>query len=467
MFTAVYTLRDQQWTVKNNQFDITLLNIIRESQKIIVLLCTPKNAFRELGVNNGGWNEGLIKLLFTEDSVNQILAIPLCASQSRDEIFWPRTSSGIYTVKSGYGISFHDYFNEHGSKKDKERLHANWKLFCRKRLWNLLGPQPWKILLWKIMTSSLPVGSEFAKRDLNWAPSCSMCNNAGDTVESLDHLFRDCPLSSRIWAGSELGINVSHLPTLDVRDWIINWVDVRDWIINWVLYLSGLEDGVNLVLSFLAILVSLWSLRNNIRFRGEAFNPNVFFIKARQLIKDVLQANDKSNNAPLHPPGFEDGAPGSSSDNDIDFQMLREGRPFYCIGSFSPCAMIRIYVDASWKKPCPAGFGWIAFGPEGDAIYEGYLCGRAESPLQAEALGVKEAIAWARQEGFLHIELSSDCLSLLTQWMGNQTMHHLIKGILQDISLISSVFHCLCFSYVRRDCNSKAHALAKKAMSLF
>ncbi|XP_074300778.1 uncharacterized protein LOC141632098 [Silene latifolia] len=248
---------------------------------------------KDICVNNGGWNEGLIKLLFTEDSANQILAIPLCASQSRDEIFSPKTS-GTYTVKSGYGISFQDYFNEHGSKKDKERLHANWELFCRKRLWNLPGPQPWKILLWKIMTSSLPVGSEFAKRDLNWAPSCSMCNNAGDTVETLDHLFRDCPLSSRIWAGSELGINVSHLPTLDVRDWIINWV----------LYLSGLEEGVTLVLSFLAILVSLWSLRNNIRFRGEVFNPNVFFIKARQLIKEVLQANDRSNNAPLHPLWF-------------------------------------------------------------------------------------------------------------------------------------------------------------------
>ncbi|XP_074318481.1 uncharacterized protein LOC141655293 [Silene latifolia] len=212
-------------------------------------------------------------------------------------------------------------------------------------------------------------------------------------------------------------------------------------------------------------VVSIWSLRNSIRFRGEVFNPYVFFTKTRQLIKDVLQANDKSNNASLHPPGFENGVPGSSVEDDIDYQMLCVGRPLYCIGSFSSFPMVRIYADASWKKSCLADFGWIVIGPEGETRYEGYLCGRAESPLQAEALGVKEAISWARQEGILHAELSSDCLSLLMQWMGKQTKHHLIRGILHDISLISSGFHCLCFSYVRRDCNYRAHALAKQAMS--
>ncbi|XP_074278244.1 uncharacterized protein LOC141601837 [Silene latifolia] len=236
---------------------------------------------KDICINNGGWNEDLINLLFAEESVNHILAIPLHSSQPRDEIFLPFTSSGIYTVKSGYGILFRDYFNEHGSRKDKARLHANWKLFCGKKLWNLPGPQTWKILLWKIFASSLPIGSEFVKRDMTWASSCALCNNA-----------------------------------------------------------------------------------------------------------------------------------------------------------------------------------------DGETRYEGFLRGRAESPLQAEALGLKEAISWARQAGVLHIEVSSDCLSLLTQWMGKQAKHHHIRNILQDITLLSSVFHCLCFSYVRRDCNFRAHALAQQAMSL-
>ncbi|XP_074313567.1 uncharacterized protein LOC141648749 [Silene latifolia] len=365
-------------------------------------------------------------------------------------------TKGIYTVKSGYGILFRDFFYAHGSRKDKARIHANWKLFCKKHLWNLPGPQSWKILLWKIIASSLPIGSEFAKRDMTWASSCVLCNDTSGCVETLDHLFRDCPLSSRIWAGSGLGITVGHFPN----------IDVRDWIVNWILYLFKLEDGLNLVIHFLVILVSLWTLRNDIRFRGNTFNTSVFYAKTRHLLNEVLQANDKANSEPLYPPGFETGDPVLSPDDDFDYQLLRAGRPFYCIGGPSSCDMVRIYVDASWKTSCLAGFGWIALGTDGDICYEGFLRGRAESPLQAEALGLKEAISWARQAGNLHIEISSDCLSLLTQWMGKQTKHHHIRNILQEITLLSSDFHCFCFSYVRRDCNLRAHALAKRAMGL-
>ncbi|XP_074313562.1 uncharacterized protein LOC141648743 [Silene latifolia] len=327
---------------------------------------------KDICINNGGWNEDLINLLFAEESVNHILAIPLHSSQPRDEIFWPFTSSGIYTVKSGYMVFFSAIIS---MNMDLERTK--------------LG--------------SMQIGSSSAGRnygicrDLRHGKSFSEIFLlvpyrlvVSDSVETLDHLFRDCPLSSRIWAGSGLGITVCHAPI----------IDVRDWIVNWILYLSKLEDGLNLVLHFLVTLVSLWTLRNDIRFRGQIFNPGVFYSKTRQLFKEVLQATDKINNDPLHPPGFETGVSVSSSEDDIDYQMLRAGRPFYY----------------------------------GETRYEGFLRGRAESPLQAEALGLKEAISWARQAGVLHIEVSSDCLSLLT--------------------------------YVRRDCNFRAHALAQQAMSL-
>ncbi|XP_074300109.1 uncharacterized protein LOC141631323 [Silene latifolia] len=285
------------------------------------------------------------------------------------------------------------------------------------------------------------------------ASSCALC---GSEEETLDHLFRDCDISSRIWAGSTLGINANLFPSLDVRDWIVNWI----------LYLSKVEDGVNLVIHFLVILVSLWTLRNDIIFRGVSFNPGVFFSKCRHLNEDVLQANGKILNDPTHPPGFETGDHGNTLDEDTEYQMLRVGRPFYCIGSFSSCSMVRIYVDASWKTSCLAGFGWIVIGSEGETRYEGYVCGRAVSPLQAEALSLKAVISWARQAVVLHLEISSDCLQLLTQWMGKETPHHHIKGILNDSTLILSAFHCFCFSYVRRDGNIRAHALAKQAMSL-
>ncbi|XP_074300110.1 uncharacterized protein LOC141631324 [Silene latifolia] len=112
--------------------------VINEDKSGIIF--SPNTTLRQdICLNNGGWNEGLIKLLFAEESVGQILAIPLHDSQTQDEIFWPFTSSGNYTVKSGYGIIFREYFNENGSRKDEERVQENWRLFCRRKLWMLPG----------------------------------------------------------------------------------------------------------------------------------------------------------------------------------------------------------------------------------------------------------------------------------------------------------------------------------------
>ncbi|XP_074293604.1 uncharacterized protein LOC141620698 [Silene latifolia] len=348
-----------------------------------------------------------------------------------------------------------EYFNEHGSSKDKDRVHSDWKPFCRKKLWHLPGPQTWKILLWKIITGSLPVGSEFVKRDLAWVSSCALCGIGSDTSETLDHLFRDCPISSRIWAGSVLGINVGQFSSLDVRTWIVNWI----------LYLYKLEDGVTRVVHFLAILVSLWNLRNDIVFKGGSFHPVVFFSKARQLVTDVLQAINKCTNDTLHPPGYGPEEQDNQTDFD-DIKMLRMGRPAYSIGVPSSCSMVRILVDAGWIDSRLAGFGWVVLGTEGDIRFEGSMRGRAESSLQAEALGIKEAIKWAQQAGILHLEVSTDCLQFITQWMGKATIHHHISGILGEITSLSTAFHCFCFSYVRRNQNTRAHGLAKQAMSL-
>ncbi|XP_074306541.1 uncharacterized protein LOC141641792 [Silene latifolia] len=366
---------------------------------------------RDICLNNGRWNEGLVNLLFEEESANQILAIPLSQTQTHDEVFWPYTNSGSYTVKSGYGIIFNNFFEEHGSRKDKGRVNSKWKSFCKQKLWQGVT-----------------------------------------SLETLDHLFRDCDISSRIWAGSVLGINTNQAVG----------VDVRDWIVNWILYLIKLEDGPVQVIHFIGILVSIWNLRNNIIFRGESFNPNIFFLKARCLTEDVLQSKLVNTKDALGPPGFG----GCDQGNSFDLHALKAGQPFYAVGSFSSCPLVRIYVDASWKDSRLVGFGWVVYDTGGEVRFEGCECGRAESPLQAEALGLKHAITWANRAGILHLEISSDCLQLLSQWMGTEGIHHQVKGIMNDVASISSSFHCLCFSYVCRIRNSRAHGLAKQAMNM-
>ncbi|XP_074298387.1 uncharacterized protein LOC141629258 [Silene latifolia] len=328
------------------------------------------------------------------------------------------------------------------------------KSFCRSRLWHLPGPQSWRILIWKIISNSLPVGEEFGKRHLTWDSSCCVCRSDCDTVESLDHIFKDCEVAARIWAGSPLGVNTTQARHISAGDWIINWLH----------YLRTLEDWEVPTIQFLATIVSIWNLRNAAKFRGEGFFPEGFFRIYNHMVGAAMEARIQEKNAleQASSAAEDDGC----NDRGLETSMLRNGRPVYVTGAASSCSMIRLMVDASWRKSCEASWGWVALDMEGHEICHGNGRGFSESPLQAEAVGVTKALQWAKDCGFFHVEVSSDCLQLLTQWAGYGARHYLITGILDDIAFLSAYFHCLCFSYVCREHNGVAHRLARRAMTM-
>ncbi|XP_074271280.1 uncharacterized protein LOC141595209 [Silene latifolia] len=113
----------------------------------------------------GNWNEEKIRDLFSEESASKILAMPIFLSRREDSIFWPHSSTGEYNVKSGYGMVFTNFIEMHGSEKDRSRVGWEEKAFCRSKLWKLPGPAKWKLLLWRIITDTLPVGNNFLKKD--------------------------------------------------------------------------------------------------------------------------------------------------------------------------------------------------------------------------------------------------------------------------------------------------------------
>ncbi|XP_074265297.1 uncharacterized protein LOC141587724 [Silene latifolia] len=216
-------------------------------------------------------------------------------------------------------------------------------------------------------------------------------------VESLEHLFRDCNVSARIWAGSDLGIRTENTSTTEISTWIINWIR----------YLINLEEGERRVIRFMATLWGLWVLRNNIIFKGMSFVPQVFY------------------------------------------------------SSFSKTVTANLQVDASWEKNYDAAIGWIAYSSSGSVINHRSIRMRVESALQAEALGIWDVLKWACNSGQLHLEVLSDCLQPLNQIAGVEKGNHIIKGILEEIQKLYVCFHCLCFNFIPRHLNMLAHGLAR------
>ncbi|XP_074300856.1 uncharacterized protein LOC141632188 [Silene latifolia] len=412
----------------------------------------PENtSFKDLHVKDlrlldGNWDVELLQSLFTMESVATILAIPLCLSQVHDKVFWKHTSDGIYSVKSGYGVAFADFMRNYSTTNDRDRLDGTGVGFCRKVLWKLPGPNTWKVFLWRLLTNSLPFGSEFVRRNIGVDPNCKLCLASDGFIETGAHLFRDCQIARRVWACSDLGI----------RTFGSDHVKIGDWIINWINYLRRLEDAEVKVNKFLATLWCLWLVHNHISFKGEQFHPQMFFGIWSCLVETALRALDIGNKERR----------GVEVDLCRDgLSRLREGRPFFVVGGRGGCEAIRVMVDAGWKSMGHVGIRWVAYGYDGSPVLSRGVRICAESGLQAEALGLRDVLRWAFSQRILHLEVNSDCLQLLHQIAGLEKEHHLIDGVIQDMRLLFPFFHCLSFKFVPRRFNKVAHTLAERAVS--
>ncbi|XP_074314479.1 uncharacterized protein LOC141649695 [Silene latifolia] len=389
---------------------------------------------RQLFHSDGMWNTEFISAVFKDEWIPRILAIPPCEIKSRDTVFWPFTKDGTYTVKSGYGLLFYRFMAKRGTRKDITRINDRGREFCRRTLWTLPVPMVWKILIWKIIINALPTASELHKRKIDVDPFCGMCGGNNKNVETPEHLFRDCGLASRLWAGSVFGIRVENA----------GGIPFSEWIYDWLRYLSNSEGGECKTIMFVALLWGLWTLRNNVIFQELVLNPHTIMGCFYNSVKEKVQLLCNSSQTKQPHLMLRNSEEGSYHE---DREAIRNGHPVNLIGQYNSCTVVRVKVDASWIRNYRAAVGWVVFDHTGKDIERRRVRLNAESALQAEALGVREVL-------------------LINQIAGVGKEDHKIAGILEDIRERLSFFHCLCLNFIPRRLNSLAHGLAKQALRM-
>ncbi|XP_074318032.1 uncharacterized protein LOC141654816 [Silene latifolia] len=361
---------------------------------------------KDLICNSNSWDHRLVSMSFDETSIMDILAIPIRCSRQNDIFYWSASSSGNYSVKIGYHIALQNYWNTSASPKDRSRVPVACMGVFQKILWNLPGPKSWIILLWKLLTESLPTGEGFLRRGFDGPFTCVLCDS--QETESPEHLFRDCSFANEFGLKSP-GIRAQSGDNLSLRSWVCNWLSV------------------------------LFKADN----KHEAYSLNL-----------ALSA--------------EDGKPGSiafQTPMEEDLTKLRNGVPFPLIQSSVSCSRSHIYVDAAWSKEFVAGFGGcILF--DNDIVSEFCIKGMAENAEQAEALAIREALKWALSRNILHINIFSDCLQVLAQVLRFSQLKHWTRNTIDDITDLATNFHCITFAYVPRICNKAAHRIAKRAINM-
>ncbi|KAL8133871.1 hypothetical protein AgCh_009077 [Apium graveolens] len=112
-----------------------------------------------------------------------ILATRIPQNCTKDRMAWFHSSSGHYTVKSGYQRWHLNHIGDLGLQQSR-----GWDM-----IWRLDIPHKIKIFLWRFCLNNIPVRNLLRGKVIPAPAACDMC--VGD-VEHLMHLFCDCSFAA-------------------------------------------------------------------------------------------------------------------------------------------------------------------------------------------------------------------------------------------------------------------------------
>ncbi len=118
------------------------------------------------------WDNALIDKLFLPYDAEAIKNIPLSDRAPPDKFFWPGTTHGCYTVKSGYQALFHHKKQHLLGCSTNNVLHPIWKAVS-----SLWIPKKCQHFAWRASKEALPTRVNLCKRRIPIDPKCENCRN--------------------------------------------------------------------------------------------------------------------------------------------------------------------------------------------------------------------------------------------------------------------------------------------------
>lgn len=134
----------------------------------------------------GGWNSNLIKEIFEEPIAMKILQTPVGITGEKDNLIWPHSTSGDFSIKTGYHAARAEAQLESTTPNSSHRIPEEvWKV-----IWENRVPQKIKLFFWKACNNALPVMGNLLRRRIARDGVCPICQSKEETVE---HAILLCP----------------------------------------------------------------------------------------------------------------------------------------------------------------------------------------------------------------------------------------------------------------------------------
>ncbi|KAA3462867.1 Zinc finger, CCHC-type [Gossypium australe] len=186
--------------------------------------------------NEREWNKELIVNTFPADVAELILRIPLSMEPHEDFLAWSGELTSVFSVRSSYKLL-------QSLDPTAYALHNIYRDFNRK-LWQTKIPSKMKIFIWKISWNYIASKVNMYNRRL---VNNRLCPRCGGDDKTLNHLFRECPVSAEIWR---------MLPEVDLASFTNT--EFSDWLTMVVASFSLEKSG-----TFCIALWSIWGNRNS------------------------------------------------------------------------------------------------------------------------------------------------------------------------------------------------------------
>lgn len=155
------------------------------------------------------WDKRIIEENIMREDAELIQQIHLSSTSKPDLLGWHYTSSGLYTVKSGYWLAIH------GSEQRDEFRPPDGSQELKQAIWKINTAPKLKHFLWRLLSNTLAIGSTLKSRRIIDNPQCKRCCLEDETA---DHLFFTCYHAQLVWRGTQLSPQLLTNPTLSFED---------------------------------------------------------------------------------------------------------------------------------------------------------------------------------------------------------------------------------------------------------
>jgi ribonuclease HI len=363
------------------------------------------------------WDTTLIDKLFLPYDAEAIKSIPLSERAPPDRFYWPGTSHGLYTVRSGYQALLHNEKQQLPGSSTTDALQPIWKA-----VWSLRIPKKCQLFVWRASREALPTRVNLCKRHIPIDPKCENCRKCPEDVL---HAVWSCPVLTPVWDKEPWIHSLRATPIMDFADLFSKVLDL------------GTYQNTE---AFSIISWSLWQRRNKQRLHQEVEAIDQVSTRARAYLDEFVSSIE-----PLQP---------AEPTSTLVIKWQPPSRHNFKIN----------YDGAVFKETNEAGIGVVVRNKAGHVMAS--LVQKVRYPQSVESIeawAAKRAVQFVSEIGLKEAEFEGDSKTIVAAL---NDPHHCPTHyglLIADAKSLANALDSYCFSHVKRQGNGLAHALARMA----